>query len=627
MALINCPECGAQVSSSANACPHCGYPIYSLLKHNSEGNPVQSTPAEPAPVQSAPVEPTPVQSAPAEPTPVQSPPVEPTPVQSTPAEPTPAQSAPAEPTPAQSTPITSTSLPNLNQSNFWGTLSFAGAAVATSLAFFYFIMLARFAKPDASPEQWEFIAYFASIVGMFVGACRRSHVPTILMAIISFVCMMNISDALDDRVIARLTGDAEMLYDTANYGMMIGIIIAGVGALLALGKSGGASNLESKNILTIDVLAAILFVIMMLVPLFHRWYEIKYNYGTFESGSDYVSSILLIAGLFGISAVVAKRYTLAKLMAGVSAAIVFIDYLVVKLDYTLSERAAKEIKLEGADVSTLDIAVIALLAAAFIVVLLNIRGQEAPKALETETPKSRFDYTDLICLGMVFVLIWININSYIVCENSAEMNDLKEFLRENPDAKAEIYADSTLFAIDKFWGVVCYASLIASSALILCRKYLLSFLAMILASLGVVLLLTNDSALLVDNKLVMVVPFIVGISTALLGLKALRAPKSSEENQDLDRVVVAIAGAIMITAMGNDMLMFLPMYMVAVYVTGRHKLASVALSVLMIILVSNMKLRMGGDYEDIINIAKWVFVLMPLFSPLRWVYNKFVAAQ
>lgn len=27
MALINCPECGKQVSDKANACPNCGYPI------------------------------------------------------------------------------------------------------------------------------------------------------------------------------------------------------------------------------------------------------------------------------------------------------------------------------------------------------------------------------------------------------------------------------------------------------------------------------------------------------------------------------------------------------------------------------------------------------------------------
>jgi len=27
MALINCPECGAQVSSSAESCPKCAYPI------------------------------------------------------------------------------------------------------------------------------------------------------------------------------------------------------------------------------------------------------------------------------------------------------------------------------------------------------------------------------------------------------------------------------------------------------------------------------------------------------------------------------------------------------------------------------------------------------------------------
>lgn len=27
MALINCPECGKEISSQANNCPHCGYPI------------------------------------------------------------------------------------------------------------------------------------------------------------------------------------------------------------------------------------------------------------------------------------------------------------------------------------------------------------------------------------------------------------------------------------------------------------------------------------------------------------------------------------------------------------------------------------------------------------------------
>ena len=27
MALIKCPECGKDVSTSAEACPHCGYPI------------------------------------------------------------------------------------------------------------------------------------------------------------------------------------------------------------------------------------------------------------------------------------------------------------------------------------------------------------------------------------------------------------------------------------------------------------------------------------------------------------------------------------------------------------------------------------------------------------------------
>ena len=29
MALINCPECGREISDKASACPHCGYPISS----------------------------------------------------------------------------------------------------------------------------------------------------------------------------------------------------------------------------------------------------------------------------------------------------------------------------------------------------------------------------------------------------------------------------------------------------------------------------------------------------------------------------------------------------------------------------------------------------------------------
>ena len=27
MALIICPECGKEVSTAADSCPHCGYPI------------------------------------------------------------------------------------------------------------------------------------------------------------------------------------------------------------------------------------------------------------------------------------------------------------------------------------------------------------------------------------------------------------------------------------------------------------------------------------------------------------------------------------------------------------------------------------------------------------------------
>lgn len=29
MALINCPECGKEISNKAASCPHCGYPLLS----------------------------------------------------------------------------------------------------------------------------------------------------------------------------------------------------------------------------------------------------------------------------------------------------------------------------------------------------------------------------------------------------------------------------------------------------------------------------------------------------------------------------------------------------------------------------------------------------------------------
>lgn len=36
MALVKCPECGKEISNSANKCPHCGYTIKSIGKTISE---------------------------------------------------------------------------------------------------------------------------------------------------------------------------------------------------------------------------------------------------------------------------------------------------------------------------------------------------------------------------------------------------------------------------------------------------------------------------------------------------------------------------------------------------------------------------------------------------------------
>ncbi len=44
MSLIDCPECQKEVSSSAFACPHCGYPLGGKLKidHDAQGRPTGS---------------------------------------------------------------------------------------------------------------------------------------------------------------------------------------------------------------------------------------------------------------------------------------------------------------------------------------------------------------------------------------------------------------------------------------------------------------------------------------------------------------------------------------------------------------------------------------------------------
>ena len=36
MSLIKCPECGKEVSDSANVCPNCGYPVKKMKEKNPE---------------------------------------------------------------------------------------------------------------------------------------------------------------------------------------------------------------------------------------------------------------------------------------------------------------------------------------------------------------------------------------------------------------------------------------------------------------------------------------------------------------------------------------------------------------------------------------------------------------
>ena len=53
MGLINCPECGKEVSDQAQSCPHCGYPLEKNEENVQRGvdavgkwNPTQQQPKE-----------------------------------------------------------------------------------------------------------------------------------------------------------------------------------------------------------------------------------------------------------------------------------------------------------------------------------------------------------------------------------------------------------------------------------------------------------------------------------------------------------------------------------------------------------------------------------------------------
>lgn len=49
MALINCPECGKQISDKATVCPNCGYPISSASNTSSSKTSLVRVKLEPTP--------------------------------------------------------------------------------------------------------------------------------------------------------------------------------------------------------------------------------------------------------------------------------------------------------------------------------------------------------------------------------------------------------------------------------------------------------------------------------------------------------------------------------------------------------------------------------------------------
>ena len=99
MALINCPECGKQISDKAAQCIHCGAPM------SSHSSTVQQTPVQQMPVQQIPVQQMPIQQMPVRQMPVQQIPVQQMPIQQIPVQQMPVQQIPVQQMPIQQIPV------------------------------------------------------------------------------------------------------------------------------------------------------------------------------------------------------------------------------------------------------------------------------------------------------------------------------------------------------------------------------------------------------------------------------------------------------------------------------------------------------------------------------------------
>lgn len=565
MALISCPKCGAQISILAPQCPHCGW---------------QQDIAAPQP-----------QTLHEEPTP--------------------------QPQP-QPQPQTMLQMPlSASSTNIFGKLSIAGAAISITLIIPFIFYFGQVVKNGNLIEGWEVIALCAAPVGMFIATCRREHLAAIVMTILSLFFFFNFTGDLDTEQLERLKYDVDdepySLYSLMKNGSLVGMIIAGVCSVVAL-ITGNKQNAMPMNSLTkVDVLMCVLFVVMILMPTMHgNWYEISGEYldDTESMRGGYITILLNIAGTIGVAAVVGQRYSVALAMAVVALIMQVVNMFYI-FDIELNPENKEWIRESHLNIEMSGIAIGTLVGTIVLSVIAFARNREY--SVERTSAHSN----EMVLPAILFVIAF-----FVSTIPSAWMGDAGD-LASLKSSGAPIEGNYTLLGINPYLGTAYMCMMYATITLLMCRNYISAGIVASLASIAAFVLLSKADY--ITNSFVGILPGIIFGIIALLAF--IRVARGKDRVYNFDCAIVACAGAVIVAITGADKL--LPLIMVMTCVTGRYKIASVAMSVIAFMLLDNKLIydptvltEFNSIFATIAAFAKWAFIIIPLYTPARWVIAK-----
>lgn len=605
MALINCPECGAKISTLAAFCPHCGW--QPAAANNATDHP-QPEPKEAAPIYNntekpeAPQPQVAPEAAQKEETPVAQPTVE------APATPQVEEVQQPQNIEVAAQNIEAAAPLNINRTkpfDIYDKLSVAGAALGIALVVPLVFWFGRYS--NSTVEPWSIIALFATFTGTFISACRREHSLTPLLSVLSLVFFINFTDDLATQFF-KLHDDIDSLYNILYFGLLGGTIAAGVGAVLSVSIGSTKGTKFGFSLTKLDILMGMLFVVMSLMPKFHSdWYEVRGGYDEETWHSSYMAILLGVTGVVGVAATVGRRYSVALAMAVVALIMQVVNIFYI-FDVELDSGLQEWVREAHLNVSMSSIATITLVGTVALAIVALIRNRD----YDSERPASQSN--DLVTPAILFVIAIFVSNIPSISMLDAEYID---YLKSSGEG---IEADSLLLTADEHFGVVYACLMYATLALLMCRNYIAAgVVSTLTAIIGCILM---SKASYVANSFVALLPIVLFGVIALLAFAS--TAREREKRIDLDIIFVACAGAVLTVSTGDVHL--LPLYMAMLCVTGRYKIASVALSLIALLLFSN---ELVFDYDRltlmnkplalIVGIAKWTFILAPLIAPLRWV--------